>query len=246
MSTLFSQTGIQSWCFRHFEDNATVAQLIKKCGLARVELCGVHADFNKPETFAAVIDAYMKEGVQIGSIGVEGFRNNPAVEERRFEFCKAAGAKVISCDFDVAAMPDCLPAAVKLADKYDMRLAIHNHGGRHWLGSARMLEHIVKNSSERIGVCLDTAWALDSGEDPVAMVEQLGKRVYGIHLKDFIFDRARRPEDVVIGEGNLDLPRLLETLAAVGFNGSSVIEYEGDVENPVPALCRCAEVLRKS
>ena len=64
-------------------------------------------------------------------------------------------------------------------------------------------------------------------------------------MKDFIYDRARHFEDVTIGTGNLDLPKLVQTLKQMNFAGPLVIEYEGDAENPVPALQQCVEVLRK-
>ena len=45
--------------------------------------------------------------------------------------------------------------------------------------------------------------------------------------------------DVVIGTGILDLPALVTALGEVGFSGVPIIEYEGDVTNPVPALTEC-------
>jgi hypothetical protein len=37
----------------------------------------------------------------------------------------------------------------------------------------------------------------------------------------------------------------MSTLKQVNFSGPLVIEYEGDVENPVPALKECAAELKK-
>jgi len=39
-------------------------------------------------------------------------------------------------------------------------LVIHNHGGRHWLGSAQMLAAVFAQTGPAIGLTLDTAWAL--------------------------------------------------------------------------------------
>jgi hypothetical protein len=47
-----------------------------------------------------------------------------------------------------------------------------------------------------------------------------------------------------VGTGNLDLPQLLKNLEAVNFGGYAVLEYEGDVENPVPALKECVAAVR--
>ena len=60
-----------------------------------------------------------------------------------------------------------------------------------------------------------------------------------------LFDKAREPEDVVVGTGNLDLPKLLNTMKAGDFNGYVVLEYEGDVDNPVPAMTGCVEAVHK-
>jgi inosose dehydratase len=235
---------VQSYCFRGFKDNAEVAKMVKAIGLGRIELCGVHANFTDENTFDGVIETYRRAGVEIIGIGVQGFRNDPATEEKFFRFARQAGVKVMSVSFDPKTVPASFRAAETLADKYDINLAIHNHGGRHWLGSAEMLDAVFAQTSKRIGLMLDTAWALDSGENPTAMAERFAERLYGVHLKDFTFDRARRPQDVVVGTGNLDLPGLLAQLQKGRFSGYSIIEYEGDVANPVPALASCVQAVK--
>ena len=246
MTDIKTQLGAQSYCFRGFKDNATVIAKLKECGLDKIELCGVHADFSNESQFDEVIKQYADGGVEIVAIGVQSFKNDEAAERKYFEFARRAGAKFISCDFAVEGMPQCLDTAQKVAAEFDIKLAIHNHGGKHWLGSGQMLKHILKNTDESIGLCLDTAWALDAGEDPLQLVKDCANKLYGLHIKDFIFDRARHPEDVVVGSGNLNLAELRSTLEAVNFSGYAVLEYEGDVENPVPALTKCVEAVRAS
>jgi len=244
MIDIKTQLGAQSYCFRHFKENAQVIENLKACGLDKIELCGVHADFNAPETFDGVLQQYSDGGVEIVSIGVQGFNNNPETERNFFEFARRAGAKYISCSFNVDSAPHGFESADKLAAEYGIKLAIHNHGGHDWLGNAGMLGKVFSMTSENIGLCLDTAWALQAGENPLEWVEKFGTRLYGVHIKDFVFDRAGKGEDVVVGTGNLDLPQLLKNLDAVNFQGFAVLEYEGDVENPVPALQKCVEAVR--
>jgi len=207
-------------------------------------LCSVHVNFADEGGFDRVISQYRQAGVGIVSLGVVGFANDEKKERLYFEFARRAGAKAISVNFPIAAVPQSLRTAEKLADEYDINLAIHNHGGRHWLGPAEVLRHVFATTSKRIGLCLDTAWALDSGENPIKMAEQFADRLYGVHLKDFVFDRARKPEDVVVGTGNLDLPKLLDALKKADFKGFAVIEYEGDVNDPAPAVGKCAAAVR--
>jgi sugar phosphate isomerase/epimerase len=77
------------------------------------------------------------------------------------------------------------------------------------------------------------------------MVEKFADRMHGIHVKDFTYDRARNPSDVIIGTGNLNLPKLMATLKQINFSGPLVIEYEGDEKNPVPALKECVAAMKK-
>jgi inosose dehydratase len=238
------QLAVQSFCFRNFKDNQKVVELVKACGLSAIEVCGIHADFDDESTFDDVLQVYADGGVKIVSIGVEGFGDDEAAARKRFEFAKKAGLKVFSCDFGVSTVPASYRMAEKLADEYDINVAIHNHGGRHWLGSGQMLNQVFADTSPRIGLCLDTAWALDSRENPVKMAEQFGDRLYSLHFKDFTFQPDRSPVDVVVGTGNLDLPVLMALLDRLNFSGPAIIEYEGDVEDPAPAVAKCVEAIK--
>ena len=73
------------------------------------------------------------------------------------------------------------------------------------------------------------------------MGEKFADRLYGVHLKDFVFDRAGRPADAILGEGNLDLLKLLALLQANPNTASVIIEYEGDISDPGPALSQCVQ-----
>ncbi len=245
MIDVADELAVQSWCFRHFKDHAEAIERIQACGLSRVELSSAHVDFTDEGAFDAVVGVYRDRGMVITSIGAVKMTTDEAATRKLFEFVRKAGAGFLMVDFPVDGVPEAYRVAERLADEYDVRLGIHNHGGRHWLGNAQMLNHVFAGTSERIGLCLDTAWALDAGEDPIRMAERFGDRLYGLHIKDFVFDRAGSPEDVVVGTGNLGLPALYETLKKVDFGGACVLEYEGDVEDPVPAVTECVEAVRR-
>jgi len=227
MIDVVKSLGIQSWTLRGSKTNAEVIVKVKECGLAAIELCPAHVNLKDPASFDGVIKLYRDAGVKITSIGVMSFAGDEAAERNYFEFARKAGFKFI------------------MAEEYDVRLGIHNHGGRHWLGCSQMLSEVFAKSSPRIGLCLDTAWALDSGEDPVKMAETFGKRLYGVHIKDFVFDRAGKPQDVVVGTGNLNLPALYQAMKKFDFSGCAILEYEGDTNNPVPTVRQCVEAVRK-
>lgn len=243
---LATDLGVQSYCFRHFKDNAQVAQLVRECGLDKIELCAVHVNFEEENTFDGVIDIYRQAGVRIVSIGVQGANGEEEKERKYFEFARRAGARHMSVHFGAQTFPECYRVSEKLSEEYDVFVGVHNHGGYHWLGNSEMLARVFRDTNERIGLCLDTAWALDAKQNPVKMAEKFGDRLYGAHIKDFIFDRARNPEDVVVGTGNLDLPAFVQLANASSTLKFCVLEYEGDVENPVPALKECVEAVRNA
>jgi sugar phosphate isomerase/epimerase len=246
MFDIQKELGVQSFCFRGFEKNEQVVEQLRKCGLTRIELCRKHVNFDDETSFDRIIDLYRKNGIQIVAIGVCPFSNNEAAETRIFEFARRAGVKGISANFRLDTTPESFRTAERLAEKYDIRLAIHNHGAAHWLGCSDMLRHVFRQTSPRIGLCMDTAWTIDSREDPVKWVEVFGDRLYGLHIKDFVFERNRSPVDVVVGTGNLNLKGLVSALKARGFSGYAVLEYEADVDNPSPAIQKCIEEVRKA
>jgi len=232
---------VQSFCFEKFLDNAVVIEKVKACGLDQIEICGLHADFNAPDTFDSVIDSYRDAGIKIVSIGVEVFGDDEAAARKRFEFAKKAGCKVISTAFDLDTVPACLELADKLTEEYGINLAIHPHGPKDWLGCAETVRWVFKQTSPRVGLMIDTAWTLASQEDPVDLAEEFKDRLYGLHLKDFVFESNGAPKDVVIGTGTLRLKALMETLEKNNFDGPLILEYEADVPDPVDDLIECVK-----
>jgi sugar phosphate isomerase/epimerase len=237
---------VQSYCFREFTDNAKVAQMIRDCGMNGVELfgCGIHGDYEDPANFAETCELYKAAGVAPVALGVPCFAGDEAKERKFFESAKAAGFSYMSCSFDIHKTPDCFRVAEKLTEEFDMHVAIHNHGGYDWLGNTEALKWVFNQTSDRIGLCLDTAWAMAASIDPQSMAETFVDRLYGLHIKDFVFDRAGKPEDVVVGTGNLDLRTLINFLKGLNTLGWVALEYEGDADNPVPALTKCVEAVR--
>lgn len=239
--------GVQSYCFRNFKDNDKVAQMVRQIGVDRVELCEVHVDFHDLKAFKEAVRTYQERGVAVVSLGVQTFRGL-ANERDWFECAREAGAKTISAHFEVDTFPQAIESTQRLCDEYGVRVAIHNHGGYQFTGSRDVCRHLIKLGSPQIGLCLDTAWALQIGPwrgSPVEWVKEFAGSLYGLHLKDFVFDRNAQWHDVVVGAGNVDLPLLAEALDETGFGGYAVVEYEADPDDPVPALKHCVQAIRK-
>jgi inosose dehydratase len=239
-----SPLSVQSFCFRDFKDNHETAGLVKEIGLSAIEICGIHCDFGDQSGHQSCIDTYSRAGVRIASIGVNGLSSREA-NKPFFEFAKKAGLKVMSVNFSLDdRIEDSLKTADAMAEEYGIDLGIHNHGGHHWLGNNDSLAWVFSKTSRRVGLCLDTAWALDARMDPIKTIRTFGDRLHVVHLKDFVFNRDRTQEDVIVGTGNIDLGETRQALKEVGFEGEAIIEYEGDRANPVPSLRECVIKIR--
>lgn len=242
MSTLSSTLAIQSWCLRGVKDHPSVIRQLQACGVHNVELCGYHLDPTLDHDYLPDLALYTQAGIKVSCFGVVYIGPDEAKARKTFAFAKHCGLKMLSADLEPGA--GSLPTAEKLTQEYGIKLGIHNHGRRHPYGSPAALTELFKNSSPNIGLCLDTAWMLDAGYDPLEIAQQFAPRLYGLHIKDFIFDRAGKPADVVVGTGNLKLEPFLQHLTNTHWTGSFTLEYEGDKDNPIPALKACVEKIQ--
>lgn len=114
-------------------------------------------------------------------------------------------------------------------------------------GSLDVLDHLTGLGGPEIGICIDTAWAMQTGPhsgNPVAWASKFGASITGIHFKDFVFEPNGQWKDMIVGTGTLDLPALSKALLAGGFSGMAVIECEADVKNLDGALKACVDSMR--
>lgn len=239
--------GVQSFCFRNFKDNAEVAAKVREIGLEKIEVCGVHADFNDTAAWKNIVKTYADGGVSVVSIGVQTFMGDDN-EKEWFECAAIAGAKHISCHFTIDSYTRAIPRVRAWCREYGMRVGIHCHGGYSFGGQPAVIKHLIGLGEPEVGLCIDTAWAMQIGPrqgNPVQWAQDFAGHVYSVHYKDFLFGKDGMWEDVVVGTGNLDLKGFVQTLETNGFDGMAVIEYEADPENPVPALKECVQTMRR-
>ena len=235
MGSVHRDLAIQTYCLRGFTDSRVAARKVGELGLAQIELAGVHA--GDPDPFAAAGIGTVCTGVVKLAGGADAMRES-------LELARRLGVGLVSVDFAPAFSVEAFRTAEAVAAELDLRLAVHNHGGGHWLGSQAMLELLLQSTGPAIGVMLDTAWAIDARAEPAELARLAGDRLYGVHVKDFVYREGREPIDVVVGSGNLDLPGLAGELDRIGFNGPLILEYEGDIDDPMPALAACVQAMR--
>lgn len=234
--------GIQSYSLRAFgvEGDGNALDKIGALGLHWVEFFGGHFPITPDKKKIAAMQAKLaKHELFISAHGVNGFTKDHAKNERVFQFAKAAGIPNISAD----PTPDSFDSLDKLVAKYNVRIAIHNHGPGARYDKIDDGLKAVKGHDKRIGFCADLGHYIRSAEDPVEVIHKLGDRLYGIHLKDFA-EQKKSTKGVILGKGHLDVAAVFKALKKVKFpaDGALSLEYEENPRNPIADIEECLAV----
>jgi inosose dehydratase len=125
----------------------------------------------------------------------------------------------------------------EIASRYSLTVALHSHYGT-VIERDDQLRRFLEGCET--GLCLDTGHLVIGGSDPVEVAEQAADRVKHVHLKDVDLDLARRlaMRDLgfkeaaqrgvfrPLGDGDVDVGRLLELLERAQYRGWYVLEQD--------------------
>ncbi|MBN1673480.1 MAG: sugar phosphate isomerase/epimerase [Kiritimatiellae bacterium] len=185
--------------------------------------------------YASLAARYREKGITIDTFGPGGlpWRADDGEQEARriFEFGKTTGAGFI--ELHTIKEPQ-VRALEALQEEYGIKVAIHNHGKRHEFGKIEQLKPFFEKTS--FSFSLDTAWAVDAGEDPLDMVRAFGDRLLCVHCKEFEYEPDGSYHGVVSGSGAFDLPGLIKLLDQSGYDGLLALEYEGFERDSITPL----------
>ena len=104
--------------------------------------------------------------------------------------------------------------AEPVLSKYKMRLALENHKGWRAVEQAAWLKRL---SSEYVGVHFDFGNNVSFLEDPMFTLETLKPWIFSAHIKDMAvqpYDKGFLLSEVAMGDGFLDLKKMVDTLRA--------------------------------
>ena len=176
--------------------------------------------------------------------------------ERRAEFLATAGADTLvlaamtGAEIDEVVEPDeagwkelfeNLARVEDICARYDLTAVLHSHFGT-VVETDEQLWHFLEGSD--MGLCLDTGHLIIGGSDPLEVAEKAADRVKHVHLKDVDPDVARllgareigfkeacsRNAFRPLGDGDIDVARLLELLDRSGYTGWYVLEQDAVLE----------------
>jgi inosose dehydratase len=231
--------GMASYTFREFSLEDTLA-MTKRLGLERIALKSFHLPLEATdEEINAVAEKVRSAGLDLYGCGVVYMQSEDEVS-RAFHYASTAKMKVIIG----APAPALLEMVNKMVNKYDIKMAIHNHGpdDEHYPTpeSAYMR---IKNLDPRVGLCIDIGHTQRSGVDPAESAKEFSDRLLDVHIKD-VTAAAKHGQTVEIGHGVIDIPKFLKTLLELNYQGSVSFEFEKDPNDPLPGVAESAGYVR--
>jgi inosose dehydratase len=154
-----------------------------------------------------------------------------------------------------------LDRLAELARQRGVRAVLHPHVGT-MIETGEEVQQVLDGSW--ISLCLDTGHLLIGGTDPAELTRQAPERIAHIHFKDVDARQARRVQDGrltytqgiregmyrPLGSGDVDVPAIVGSLRARGYDGWYVLEQDTILteeprgEGPVADVWASAEYLR--
>ncbi|RAW98228.1 MULTISPECIES: myo-inosose-2 dehydratase [unclassified Photorhabdus] len=122
-----------------------------------------------------------------------------------------------------------------------VQIAYHHHMGT-VIETEEDINHLMENTSDEVGLLLDTGHLTFTGADPLAIAERWAKRINHVHCKDIrpdvlndIKNRKTSFLDAVLsgvftvpGDGCVDYPAIFQVLKKQNYKGWLVVEAEQD------------------
>ena len=234
--------GVASYSFHKF-DRAHVIEFLKQLNVTHLNAKDVndHLPSKSPEETDTAVAAYKAAGIELTAAGVIYFTSTDEADvTQKFEYAKRAGVSLI------AGSPtrEVLPVVDRVIKKYDIRLAIHNHGpeDKQWPSPLDILK-VIGPLDKRIGLCIDVGHTERSGTDPVEAIHKAGARLYDVHVKD-LADLKVKESQVDVGDGKMPIRGIFEALHAIGYKGFVDLEYEIHDDDPLPGMIKSFAYMR--
>ena len=234
--------GLASYTFRDFSREQMIG-FMKQLNITALNAKDVkdHLPMD-PSGEAAALAAYAAAGIKLHAVGAIYFPKDDDADIRsKFDYAKRAGVHVIVAG-DPA--PELLPKLETFVKRYDIRLAIHNHGpeDKIWKSPLDVLAK-VKDMDSRMGCCIDVGHCVRAGVGAVEAIRAVGPRLFNVHMKD-LTDFNDKASQVAVGQGKMPVREIFEALVAEKYKGFVDLEYEVHADDPMPGVTASFQFMR--
>ena len=160
------------------------------------------------------------------------------------------------------AAADILERIGEACSELGLRAVFHHHAGT-FVETPKEIARLCESTDpDLLGLCLDTGHYFFGGGDPVEAVCAYGTRIRHLHLKDVklqtleaarrdgigFLEAVRRGVFCELGEGAIDLKKIIQDLSAAGYSDWAIVEQDVDTRTadvkPFESARRSREYLR--
>jgi len=242
--------GMVSYTYRHdfAKDVEGTLDRIKSLGITDMEFSNL---FGKTAVeLRALLD---QRGMQCSSFGASYDDVRNKTDEVAVN-AKTLGAKYVRVAWVPHKPPFSLDTTQKTASEFNrvgkhlfeqhgLRFCYHNHGYEFVPHKEGTLFDVLMAETlpEYVSIELDILWAHFPGADPVAIIEKYGERIPLLHLKDLkkgvkgdLSGKTPVENDVALGTGQIDLPRVLMAARQAGVKHYYIEDESPSIETQVP------------
>ena len=216
-------------------------QGIRRVGVRYVSIKDAHLPLKSTAAKRQEVARQFRDaGITPLSCGVITWNDNEAEIRNSFEYARDAGIPTIVCKPTRGS----LPLLDSLVKEFDLKLAIHNHGpeDKVWPSPLDAWE-AIQSHDDRIGVCIDVGHTARCGVDPSAAIRKCAARLYDLHFKD-LNGTEPKSRPVEVGRGVLDTRKMLQTLRDIKYAHHVGLEYEKDMNDPLPGVAESIGYVR--
>ncbi len=223
--------GMAGYTFLKFSVEQTI-EMMKRIGVTKLSLKDFHMPMNSTQDqITSVIGKFKNAGINVYTVGVVYMKTQDEVDQA-FEYARMAGVNMIVG----APNYELLPYVEKKVKTYNFRVAIHNHGPDNPLyPNATDIWNNVKDLDGRIGICLDIGHTIRDGQDPASDLLRYKSRIFDMHVKD-VDKASKEGKTIEMGRGIINIPEVVETLRKINYTGSCSLEFEKDMNDPLPGI----------
>jgi inosose dehydratase len=214
----------------------------RRAGFHRIELMGsVFADPIRKKTLAALREHGLAVPIVYNGTPMhEAGAAEKSIEDnlKLAEAIRPAGARIINfnpspkpngtrkTDEELAVQALSVNRMARELSLRGVELILHHHTPE-MADNAREWRHLLRNTE--VGLCLDLHWIYRGGNDPLGLLEEAGKRVRSLHVRNS--KQGVWSED--FGGGDLDYGKIAAYLKKTGYSGYLVVELAYDKETRI-------------
>ena len=225
--------GVASYSLRNFP-RVKAIEMTKALGTPYINLKSVHLPYDaSPAEIAEARREIASAGLQIVGGGMITFDvDSDEGIQKYFDYARAAGMPLMvsTCH------PAMLPRVEIFAKRYNIKVAIHNHGPEdNEFPSPYDVLKAVRNMDPLVGLCIDIGHTVRTGTDVVQAVADAGPRLLDMHAKD-LRDLKVKESQCIVGEGRIPIVEIFRRLEAMRYRGYVNLEYEIDENDPLPGM----------